>query len=65
MVRRVIPRLTGVSSYGGDRWAIIDREIVQEGDQLPSGHVVGEITNRTVTLILDQEELMLSLGDQQ
>ena len=56
-------RLTGVSIYDQDRRAIIDHEVVREGDRLTSGHVVQEITSTSVTLLLDQEEVTLRLGD--
>ena len=56
-------RLTGVSIYDQDRRAIIDHEVVGEGDRLTSGHVVQEITSTAVTLLLDQEEVTLRLGD--
>lgn len=58
------PRLTGVSIYDQDRRAIIDHEVVREGDRLTSGYVVRKITSTTVTLLLDREELTLHLGDE-
>jgi hypothetical protein len=59
------PKLTGVSMSGVDRRAVIDRQIVQEGDRLPSGYTIARITARTVTLLRDHEELTLSLGEEQ
>ena len=59
------PQLSGVSICGDDRRAVIDREIVREGERLASGYTVGKITARSVTLLRDQEELTLSLGDEE
>lgn len=58
------PRLTGVSICGEDRRAIIDHEIVREGDLLTSGYRVDKITNRAVTLLLDKVQLTLSFGEE-
>ena len=58
------PRLTGVSFYDQDRRAIIGREVVKEGDRLASGHLVQEITTAAVTLLMDEEEVIVRLGDQ-
>lgn len=57
------PRLTGISSHAGILWAIIDHELVQEGDLLSSGYTVEKIAGGTATLRRDQEELSLRLGD--
>lgn len=57
------PTLTGVSIYGDDRRAVIDRQLVQEGDRLSCGYTVGTISARCVTLLRDQEELTLWLGE--
>lgn len=59
-----LPILRGVSICGEDGRAVIGREIVQSGDRLASGYVVGKISARSVTLTRDQEELVLTLGDQ-
>jgi hypothetical protein len=56
------PALTGVSICGDDRRAVIDRQLVQEGDRLASGYTVVRISARSVTLLRDQEELTLCLG---
>lgn len=57
------PRLTGISIRGADRRVVINRQVVSEGDTLASGYRVEEITNRSVTLRRDQEELTLILGE--
>ena len=62
--RSPVPTLRGISLCGEDGLAVIDREIVHTGDRLASGYVVGKITARSVTLTRDQEELVLTLGDQ-
>ena len=58
------PRLTGISGRDGILWAIIDRELVQEGDLLSSGYSVERIADGTATLRRGQEEMTLSLGDE-
>lgn len=60
-----LPQLTGLSVLDGRRMAIIDHEVVQEGDLLVSGYVVKHITSGSVTLLLDEEELTLKLGAEQ
>jgi hypothetical protein len=59
-----LPKLTGISLRDGDRWAIIDREIVREGECLTSGATVTSIERGKVTLRLDHEEWTLVLGDE-
>ncbi len=56
------PRLSGISRHDGSLWAIINHELVQEGDLLSSGYTVEKIAGGTVTLRRDQEELSLRLG---
>lgn len=56
-------RLTGVSLMDGNHLAIIDREIMREGDELPSGYVVTRIDKTTVTVRRGEHEVTLTLGD--
>jgi hypothetical protein len=56
------PRLTGISIFERKRMAIVDRQVVREGDRLHSGHTVAKITAETVTLSLHEEQLTLTLG---
>jgi len=60
----VLPKLTGISRVGDEHMAVIDRQIVKEGDRLRSGHTVGPITELGVTLSLSGVTLSLSLGDE-
>ena len=62
LVALVKPQLTGLSQRGSERWAIIDGEIVREGDALSSGHLVAKIESRSVTVYVDSQELTLELG---
>lgn len=58
-----VPRLSGISRRGAEQWAILDHELVRAGDALSSGHRVTRIEARSVTLLLHDEELTLTLGD--
>lgn len=58
-------RLTGISILEGARWAIIDREVVREGQRLSSGFTLESIERGSVTLRRDQEEQILVLGEEQ
>jgi len=61
----VKPRLSGISTRGQQSWAIIDGQVVQEGDILSARYRVGKISSRSVTVLTDEEELTLNLGDRQ
>ncbi len=54
-------QLTGISRSGKRRWAIINREIVQEGDSLLSGHFISRIDEHTVTVMRDREAVVLNI----
>jgi hypothetical protein len=58
------PRLYGVSICGADRMAIIDLEVVREGERLATGQTVARITVDAVTLWSAGEETVLTLGDE-
>lgn len=58
-----VPVLTGICVSGGDRLAVIDRRIVREKELLPTGYTVVRIGGRTVDLLREDEELVLSLGE--
>jgi hypothetical protein len=58
------PVLTGISLREGERWAIIDRQIVREGTVLGSGATVACIERASVTLRKDEKEWTLVLGEQ-
>lgn len=60
-----LPALSGISQSGAQRFAIIDRIIVEEGDSLPTGDVVMGIGHRTVTLRQGEEIVVIRLGDGQ
>ena len=62
VTERPEPRLTGLSIRGDNRSAIIDHQIVNEGDLLSSGYTVGRIDVGSVTLARDAETLTLTLG---
>lgn len=59
-----LPQLFGVSILSGDRLAVIDSEIVREGDQLATGYTVVTIDKSSVVLLRDHETLTLELGDE-
>ena len=58
------PQLTGISTLGSSRMAIVAQTIVHEGDRLASGFTVQAITPASVTLVRDDEELTLTLGNE-
>lgn len=55
--------LTGVSLHRGRYLAIVDRELVSVGSELPSGHLVTEIGPSSITVRLDDQELTFTLAD--
>lgn len=62
-VRPPLPAATGVGLGDNGTWAIIDRRVVQVGDILPGGFRVMRIERGAVTVELDNEEILLILGD--
>lgn len=58
----ILLHLSGISTFGDSRMAIIDEAVVTPGDRLATGHTVVEITDTTVLLELDLEHTTLHLG---
>lgn len=56
------PRLSAVTIRGEDRIAVIDRELVREGDSLSSKYRVVSIEEESVTLSRDDQTVTLILG---
>ncbi|MFT5052407.1 MAG: hypothetical protein ACI8QZ_003840 [Chlamydiales bacterium] len=50
-----LPHLSGIAIVDGRPIALLDGELAQTGDQLPSGYIVQAIDSRTVTLSKDQQ----------
>jgi hypothetical protein len=57
-----LPHLSGIAIVDGRPIALLDGELAQTGDQLPSGYIVQAIDRRTVTLSNDQQIETLVLG---
>lgn len=54
-------QLTGISTINNDKMAIIDRQIVGKGDRLSSGHLVVNVTDDSVDLVLHDSLITLNL----
>jgi len=54
-------RLSGISTIQNDKMAIIDRQIVGKGDRLRSGHLVVQVTDDSVELVLNDIMTTLTL----
>ena len=56
--------LTGISERDGVRWALLDGQLVQEGEALSSGHQVARIERRSVLVLRDGLARVLTLGEE-
>jgi hypothetical protein len=59
------PKLSGISTINDFKMAIIDSQIVCQGDFLKTGHKVLEVTDQNVTLICNNRQMVLTLGEKQ
>lgn len=60
-VAKGLPKLSGISTIGDERMAIIGRQIVGVGDHLESGHLVVEVSETAVGLERDGKSYLLNL----
>ena len=58
------PKLTGISLSDDGHLAILDRQLVRPGQELPSGYLVTNIDRTTVTLRRGDHEVTLNLQDE-
>jgi hypothetical protein len=56
------PKLSGISTIDDCKMAIVDSQIVRQGDVLKTGHEVIEVTDNSVTLLCDGRQITLILG---